>query len=162
YAVNVVFWDQFDYLAGLRDGAGVWQLFSWQHGPHRMGLGYLFIAALYRLSGWDERAQSFATGALFLLALALALALRRRAAGPLTWTDCCIPALLLTTAQFEVFIGTPNAAHGPIPLLLVLAAPFVWLVRNGGWRALAGGVLALCAAFTGFAIFLLPGLFALF
>ncbi len=162
HAVNVLFWDQWDYLQGLRRHVGLWDLFSWIHGPHRMGLGYLFIAAVYRASGWDNRAEAFATAGLFVVTLALALILKHRAVSPLTWADACIPALVLTTAQFEVFIGTPNAAHGPLPLFLVVLSPFLWLVPRGPLRALLGGALVLCAAFTGFAIFLVPGLIALF
>lgn len=162
HAVNILFWDQFDYLRGLREHAGAWQLFSWTHGPHRMGLGYFFIAAVYGASGWDERVEAFATVGLMMLASAVALLLAKRIRGRLSPLDACIPALVLTTAQFEIFIGTPNAAHGPIPLLLALLAPLLWLVRSAPLRALLGGALAFCAAFTGFALFLVPLLAALF
>lgn len=162
YAVNVLFWDQWDYLQGLRNHASAWELFSWIHGPHRMGLGYLFIAAVYGASAWDDRADAFATGAVFLFIMALALLLKRRVVGRLTWMDAVIPGLVLTTAQFELFIGTPNAAHGSLPLLLVVVSPFLWLRRAGPLRALLGGLLSFCAAFTGFAIFLVPGLAMLF
>ena len=162
YAVNVLFWDQWDYLQGLRHGAGAWQLFSWIHGPHRMGLGYLFIAAVYGISGWDDRAEAFATGGLFVVILGLILLLKRRIAGRFTWMDACIPPLLFTTAQFEIFIGTPNAAHGPVPLLLVVLSPFLWFLRAGPTRSFLGGLLAFSAAFTGSAMFLIPGMVALF
>ncbi|MGE5048695.1 MAG: hypothetical protein ACM3PC_09020 [Deltaproteobacteria bacterium] len=162
YAVNVLFWDQWVYLTALREHRGPWELFSWIHGPHRMGLGYLFIEAVFAASRWDDRAEAFATFGVFLVILALALLLKRRTAGPLHWTDACIPALVLTTAQFEVFIGTPNAAHGPLPLFLVVLSPFLWFVPGGPLRAVLGGVLAVCAAFTGFAILLVPCLSAVF
>ncbi len=162
HAVNVIFWDEWDYLQPLRQGASPWTLFSWQHGPHRMGLGYLFIAAVYRLSGWDDRVEAFATGAVFVLAVPLALVLKARVVGRVTRLDCCVPALLLTTAQYELFVGAVNAAHGPIPLLLVLLSPFCWLVQQRALRALLGGTLALCAAFTGFALFIIAPLAVLF
>jgi hypothetical protein len=96
-----------------------------------MGLGYLFIEAVFAASGWDNRAEAFATWALYLVILALALRLRRHIDGGLVALDACIPALILATAQYEVLIGTPNPAHGPIPLLLVILAPFCWVVRSG-------------------------------
>jgi hypothetical protein len=37
-----------------------------------MGLGYLFIEAVYRATGWDTRMEAFATAGLFLVILALA------------------------------------------------------------------------------------------
>src|SRR5437867_2674124 len=110
-AVNVLFWDEWDYLQPLRDQFSAWRLFSWQHGPHRMGLGYFFIAAVYGASGWDGRVEAFATGVVFVLITALALVLKRVVVGRFTWLDICIPALLLTTAQFELFIGTPRTAR---------------------------------------------------
>jgi hypothetical protein len=162
YAVNVLFWDQWVFLTALREHRGPWELFSWLHGPHRMGLGYFFIEPVFAASRWDTRAEAFATFGLFLVILALALLLKRRIAGPIRWTDACIPALVLTTAQFEVFIGTPNAAHGPLPLFLVVLSPFLWFVPAGPLRAALGGVLAVCAAFTGFALLLVPCLAAVF
>jgi hypothetical protein len=162
YAVNVLFWDEYDFLRALRVHATPWELFSWIHGPHRMGLGFFFIGPVFALSRWDSRAEAFATGGLFLVILALTLFLKRRAVGRFSVCDACIPALVLTTAQFEAFIGTPNPAHGPIPLLLVVVAPLCWLVGSGPLRALLAGVVALAAAFTGFALFLVPLLAALF
>ena len=162
HAVNLLFWDQFDFLTGLREHAGQWKLFSWIHGPCRLGLGYLFIEGVYAASGWDTRFEGFATGGLSLVTLGLALVLKTRVLGPLTWLDICLPAVLLTRSQYEIFVGTPNAAHGPIPLLLVVLAPFCWLVRSAPLRAAMAGVLAFFAAFTGFAIFLVPCLVAMF
>jgi hypothetical protein len=160
--VNVLFWDEYDFLRALRVHATPWELFSWIHGPHRMGLGFFFIGPVFALSRWDSRAEAFATGGLFLVILALTLFLKRRAVGRFSVCDACIPALVLTTAQFEAFIGTPNPAHGPIPLLLVVVAPLCWLVGSGPLRALLAAVVALAAAFTGFALFLVPLLAALF
>jgi hypothetical protein len=162
YAVDVLFWDQWDFLAGLREGASPWQLFSWIHGPIRMGLGYLFIAAVYRLSGWNDRTLAFAIAGVLVAACLGALLLKRRISGRLSILDVCIPALILTTAQFEAFIGTPNPAHGSLPLLMVVLAPFLWLIGYGPLRALLGGALAFCAAYTGFGVFLPPCLAALF
>jgi len=162
HAVNILFWDQFDFLTGLREHVGPWKLFSWIHGPCRLGLGYLFVQGVYAVSGWDVRFEAFATGGLSLVTLGLVLWLRVRVLGALTWLDVSLPALVLSRSQFEIFVGTPDAAHGPIPLLLVVLAPFCWLVRNGALRAVLAAVLAFFAAFTGFAIFLVPGLVAMF
>ena len=162
YAVNILFWDEYDFLRALRIHASPWQLFSWIHGPHRMGLGFFFIGPVFAASRWDSRVEAFATGGVFLVILALALYLKRRVTGRFSVLDACIPALILTTAQFEMFIGTLNPAHGPIPLLLVTVAPFCWLIERRFLRAALGGALALAAAFTGFALFLVPLLATLF
>jgi len=162
YSVNILFWDEYDFLQALRAHAGPWELFSWIHGPHRMGLGFFFIGPIFALSSWDNRAEAFATGGILVVVVAIALFLKRRLTGRFSVFDACIPALILTTAQFEMFVGTPNPAHGPIPLLLVVMTPICWLVSGGPLRAALGGAIALAAAFTGFALFLVPLLAGLF
>ena len=43
YAVNIFFSDQWDFNdATLFQKHSIWQMFTWQHGPHRQGLGALF------------------------------------------------------------------------------------------------------------------------
>src|ERR671925_2294797 len=43
YAVNIFFSDQWDFNdATLFQKHTIWQMFAWQHGPHRQGLGALF------------------------------------------------------------------------------------------------------------------------
>ena len=67
YAVNILYWDQWDFLRGLFDGADLWSLFRWQHGPQRQGLGNLIIAVLYSATGWDGRVDAAATAVVMLL-----------------------------------------------------------------------------------------------
>jgi hypothetical protein len=162
HAVNVLFYDQFDFLQPLMHGAGQWRLFSLQHGPIRLGLGSLFIEAVYRLSRWDTRVEGFATAGIYFVSVGVALLLKRRAVGPLTWMDLIIPALILSRSQWEILVVTPDAAHGPIPLLLILAAPFCWEIRNAALRVAAWAALAFACAFTGFALLFVPCLAALF
>ena len=52
-AVNLLFEDQWDFLAPLFEGKGPWACFFWQHGPHRQGLGGLIDWFLYRAADWD-------------------------------------------------------------------------------------------------------------
>jgi len=119
-------------------------------------------ASAYTASNWDTRVEAFAIAGLYLAALALALILKNKAVGSLTLLDVCIPALLFSRTQFEIFVGTPDAAHGPIPLLLVVASPFLWLIRAVPLRVALAGLLSFAAAFTGFGILLIPGMTTLF
>src|SRR5215211_6693108 len=43
YAVNLLFYDQWDFYNPLFREQGLWDLFSYQHGPHRQGLGEIVI-----------------------------------------------------------------------------------------------------------------------
>src|SRR6266478_4983604 len=61
-AVNVIYWDEWDFLGGLFEDRGWWELFTWQHGPHREGLGYAVIKICAALSSWDTRFEAFVVG----------------------------------------------------------------------------------------------------
>jgi hypothetical protein len=163
FAVDVLFWDQWDFWGGLFQGAGPWTLWRWQHGPHRQGLGGLVIALTAWLSGWNARAEVFVSGAIVLLATVAALALVRRERGRWATTDAVLPILFLSLSQYEMFAGTPNPAHGPLPLLLVMC--FALGVRMARpWQGLAVLIaIDLMATHTGFGIFLgfaVPVIFA--
>ena len=42
YAVNIFFWDEWDLKAvTLFQKNSLWQMFNWQHGWHRLGIGAL-------------------------------------------------------------------------------------------------------------------------
>jgi hypothetical protein len=96
HAVNILFWDQWDYGTGLFEGAGPWTLFRWQHGPQREGLGYLVIQAVAALSGWDSRAEAFAQAGLLLVGACLALWLKRVLLGRWSWLHVFIPIAVLS------------------------------------------------------------------
>ncbi|HVI93309.1 MAG TPA: hypothetical protein VM753_04850 [Anaeromyxobacter sp.] len=120
YAVNVLYWDQWDFWNPLFRGAGAWEVFRWEHTPHRQGVGGLLIAAVARASGWDVRAETAVAIALVTLAAVTALLIARRLRGHWVARDAVIPLLVLTFSQWELFAGTPNLAHGPVPLLLIM------------------------------------------
>lgn len=155
YAVNVFFMDQWDFNdATLFQRHSLWEMFRWQHGPHRMGLGALLAYLLEPSFAWSSRADSFLAGILIIAAAACALELKRRLFGPLTVFDVCIPLIFLTPLQFEAVFITANLAQGPLPLLLVLIYCLAWtaspLVLRYGLIALINFV----AIHTGYCFFL--------
>ena len=93
YAVNILYWDQWDFLRGLFDGADLWSLFRWQHGPQRQGLGNLIIAVLYSATGWDGRVDAAATAVVMLLSTIAGLWLVKRLCGPLRPWDVVVPLI---------------------------------------------------------------------
>ena len=151
YSVNILFWDQWAFYTPLFKGAGLWRLFTWPHGPHRQGVGYLVIKAVAELTGWNTRAEVFAMGG--ILCLALALLLRWRLFGRPAWTDILLPLIFLTPIQIEVYVGTPNPAHGIVPLCLLMGYGLSWTVTHRFLRyGLVLGVNFL-SIFTGFGLF---------
>ena len=73
-AVNVIYWDEWDFLGGLFEDRGWWDLFTWLHGPHREGLGYAVIKICALLSSWDTRFEAFVVGGITVASAVVAVA----------------------------------------------------------------------------------------
>ncbi|HEX4385570.1 MAG TPA: hypothetical protein VH083_21565, partial [Myxococcales bacterium] len=162
YAVNMMFWDQWGLWDGMFSGAGAWRLFTWQLGPHREGLGYLVIKLTAIASDWDTKTEAYVIGVLFLLSTALALAIKWRLTRRWSIFDVCIPLIILTLGNVEAYAGTTNPAHGPVPLLLILAIVLGRLLPLGFARAALTLVLQLFVVFSGFGLLFGPVGCALF
>ncbi len=156
YATNLLYWDQWDFYNGLFDSAPLWDLFRWQHGPHRMGLGYLLIAWYAPATNWDTRADSWAIFGSLCLAAALALALKAKLFGRLDPADAVIPPLFLGLGSWEHFVVTPNPSLAALPVLLEVSFAFALVAGAGPRRDTLLACLAAVAVYTGFALFLAP------
>ena len=154
YTVNIVYWDQWDFLQGLFDGSGLWTLFRWQHGPQRQGLGNLLIAILYPATGWNGRVDAAAAAVVMLLATAAGLWLIKRLCGPLRPWDVVVPLIFLTTLSSETYVVAPNLAHGPLPALLLMAYALALTISAPVKRCVALVLLNFFAVNTGFTLFL--------
>src|SRR5579863_5195745 len=131
YAVNIFFSDQWEFNdATLFQKHSLWQMFSWQHGPHRQGLGALFAKLVDPLFDWNSRTESFIVGGVVVIATVCALWLKTRLFGRLSVFDVAIPAIFFTRGQWETLILTPNFAHGSFPLLLLVLYCLAWTVQR--------------------------------
>jgi len=160
-AVDLLFYDQIELYEAFLDDPSAWDLFHWQHGPHRQGLPFLGTWLLARLTDWNARADAFSVFAWVVVSTGLALALRRRLFGPFVATDVAIPLLLLTPAQYGIFLHAPNASHCAGPIALLLLTCHALLIRDRATRYATLVVLDFFLIHTGFAIFagaLVPGL----
>lgn len=163
HAVNLLYWDQFALYEAFKGDPSAWEVFRWQHGPHRQGVPFLLTWALAGLTHWNTRADAFLVGAFVLAATAAALWLRVRLFGRLRLGDVAIPLLLLTPAQYGIFIHTPNASHGAGPLFLLLLYALAFTLRGRTARLVALLVLDFLLIHTGFGVFvgaLTPLIFA--
>jgi hypothetical protein len=154
YTVNIIYWDQWDFLQGLMDGADTWTLFRWQHGPQRQGLGQLIIAVLYPATGWNGRADAAASAFVMVLAAAAGLWLVKRLYGRLTPWDVVVPLLFLTTSSAETYAAVPNVAHGPLPALLLVLYALALTIRSHPLRCTAIAVVNFFCVNTGFTLLL--------
>jgi hypothetical protein len=154
YAVDLIYWDQWDFLQGLFDGADAWTLFRWQHGPQRQGIGNLIHAALYAATGWNTRADAAASAVMLLLAAAGALWLVKRVSGSLSPWDVVVPLIFLTTSSAETYFVAPNLAHGPVPALLLVGYGLALTVPSHSTRCLLLVIVNFFAVNTGFTLLL--------
>ena len=155
YAVNMFFSDQWDFNdATLFEKHSLWEMFRWQHGPHRQGMGALisyFVEPHFR---WNSRTESFCIGGLIVIAAACAMWLKKRITGTLTYFDVCIPLIFFTPLQFGQIFVVANWAHGPLPLFLIILYCLAWTIPRVSWRY--GLVLAInfVTIYTGFGLFI--------
>src|ERR1700730_11911387 len=102
YAVNIFFSDQWDFNdATLFHKHLVCQIFRWQVGPHRQGLGGLFEKLIEPHFRWNTRIESFVVGGVVVIAALCALYLKKRLYGHFSASDVLIPAVFLIPAQYE-------------------------------------------------------------
>jgi hypothetical protein len=156
HAVNILYWDQWEFYTPLFEGRSLWTNFTWLHGPQRQGLGQLILLALAEWSGWNVRAEAFAIGVISCLAMVAALWLKRRLFGEWTAADIAIPLLVLTLCQFQIYLGASNVAYGALPCLLLFLYCLAWsrAPHPMAYAAIAG--LHFLLAFTGFGLFAAP------
>jgi len=142
------------FYSPLFDYKNLWQLFSWQHGPHREGIGLIVTAILANATYWNSRVDAFAAGVILIMALLCALVLKLRLFGSITIADITIPFIFLTLFQYEALVVVPNLSYGIFPLFLVMLYCLTLLLDNQIKRYLILLVLNFLLIFTGFGMFM--------
>ncbi len=152
-AVNIFYNDQWDfYDATLFQKHPLWEIFRWQYGPHRLGLGPLISKLLEPYFRWNSRGEAFLATAIVAAAAVAALYLKTRLWGRLRWFDLAIPLIFFTPAQFESLWITPNLAHGPLPLLLIVLYCLALTCESTVTRYTLALILNFVAIYTGFGL----------
>jgi len=159
YSVNIIFWDQWDFYTPLFNHASVWRIFTWQHGPHREGIGLVFDKFVLESTRWNSRAEAlFMVGALFAAGI-VALRLKQKVFGSpgyrdLDYSDIAIPWLFLSFAQMEALVGEANPSYSAIPELLIGLYCLAWMLTKPTARYAAVLVLNFLLIYTGFGFFM--------
>ncbi len=156
-AVNILFWDPWDFDdATLFQQHSVWEMFSWQHGWHRQGLGALMQRAIEPWIHWNGRSEAFLLGGLIVVVAILALLLKVRLYGSIDYSDVIIPLLFLTPLQYETLLWSPNPSQGSLPLFLMFLYSFGWLIRPYHWKYGCVLLVNFFLIYSGFGIFIGP------
>jgi hypothetical protein len=165
YAVNIFFSDQWDFNdATLFQRHSIWQIFRWQVGPHRQGVGGLFEKLIEPHFRWNTRIESFIVGGIVVAAALCALWLKKRLYGRFSVSDVLIPAVFFIPGQFETLFVTANFAHGPFPLLLMMLYCLAWTCSDNRIRYGLVLIINVVTIYTGFGLllgFITPILFVL-
>lgn len=157
YSANVFLWDQWDFLTPFfRGNPGVFELFTWQHGPHREGIGLLLDKLLYPATRWNARVDSFTVAVCIFGAMILALLLKRRLFGRFNYSDIAIPLLFLNLNQAEVLLGAPNPSYSGFPLLLMMLYCHALLLHDRVLKYMFLLLLNFLLIYTGFGLFMGP------
>ena len=129
-------------------------IFRWQYGPHRLGRALLVSELLEPYFRWNSRGEAFLATAIVAVAAATALYLKTRLWGRLCWFDLAIPLIFFTPAQFESLWITPDLAHGPLPVLLIVLYCLALTCEAAATRYTLALVLNFVAVYTGFGLFI--------
>lgn len=154
HAVNILFFDQWDFLSPLFENPTAWEMFTRQHGPHRQGLGLFVSKAVGIATDWNTRAECFTIGFILILVTLLALLLKKRLFGKLTVWDVLIPSITLSFTQIEAASMNPNPAHGALPILMVVISGLLLTLENKYIRYFGLVFITFFATYTGFGFFL--------
>jgi hypothetical protein len=154
HAVNVLFWDQWDFYKPMFENQGWWDTFSRQHGPHREGLGLVLTRMIANASGWNSRWDAFAACLIMMAAAAMAMLLAARfglCGRPVLLA--AVPLLFTNTHQYEIYTGAVNLSYAAVPLALLMAYCLSWFALDRAWRLAAITALTFLLIFTGFGLF---------
>jgi hypothetical protein len=154
YAVDLLYFDEWDVWEGMFKQADVWTLWRFQWGPQRQGLAQWIMATVAWAFDWNIRAEAFTATVIIVLATAVGLAMARSLRGRWSASDCLIPIALLSVSLVSVATVVPNLSHGPLPMLLVMTCAYFAQARNERTRAIGIAVTLAISIQTGFAWFL--------
>lgn len=130
YSVNILYFDQWAFYSPLFNYENLWQLFTWQHGPHRQGIGLILTKFLADSTRWNTKIDSLATVALLSIAMILAFVLKHKLWRSFTLWDLIIPFLFLTLFQYEAIVVVANLSYGAFPIVMVMLYSLILLMPN--------------------------------
>lgn len=153
--VNLLYYDEWDlYRKFIPHADSSWlELFLYQPGPHRQGIGYILMQWIAAASDWNTRAMSFAVAAFTIAIALLALALKQRLFGNFAWSDIIIPLLFLAPIQYEIFLGAANLPTTSLPIFMVMLYALAWTIEEIPWRYLSILVLNFVLIYCGYGFF---------
>ncbi len=106
--------------------------------------------------------DSFIVGASIFAAMLLALRLKCKLFGALSYSDVSIPVIFLTLQQSEIVVGAANPASAGLPLLLMMLYCLILLGRNQWLKYSLILALNFLLIYTGYGLFMGAATIAVF
>jgi len=150
FTVEILYYQQLDFYDAYFQKLSWAQIFRFQHGEHRLGVGGILQAIVLDASSWRNSAVSYSIVTVLLLAALSVLFLKRRMSGRLEIIDGALPILFLTSNQYETIVIAPSLAAQALPLLLISVFPLILFVQRRSLCYLSLSVLAFLSIFTGY------------
>lgn len=155
---NGLFFEDSWHLVDVSSGdTSLWEGFTYQHGPHRMGVAFLLYRAMAATHLEYAFIHAFFQGIGWVLSGALALFIVWRERGHFIWADALIPVVFLHPGLLPSTIMLPYI-HG-FTVLFTLTLISLMYVRSEVWRTGLTLWILFWSAFTFNAILIVPVFF---
>jgi hypothetical protein len=153
YAVNMMFLDAWNFYRVFFENKGWWDIFTFQHGPHRQGITFFATALHAHHSDWNVRWDAFAVSFTVIAAAALGAWLLIKSGVSRGFALAAAGVMILNIRQYEIFTASPNLSPQAAPLLFLMAIGLCWRVPSPALRLPLLAVLTFNAIFTGYGLF---------
>jgi hypothetical protein len=151
FLVDIPFVDQYYIYKGFVENRSLNDLFFWQHGMHRQGVGGILQKIVLDVFAWDNHAVSYLVVIILILALATAVFISRKLfCFATSAADVALPLIFLTTNQYETLVSGMNIAAQSLPMLLTIIAAALLFIKKSLYRTPLLALISGISLFTGF------------
>ncbi|MDX6767241.1 MAG: hypothetical protein SFU85_10675 [Candidatus Methylacidiphilales bacterium] len=154
HAVNMLFWDQWDFYLPLFKNLSWWDFFLLQHGPHRQGIAFVLMGELIPLFGWNSRVDAWVVFAWMTLAALGGVYLARLCGVGALWAWLAGGLFFFNLRMFEIYLSAANPSLASAPLCLIVMAGCCWFLPSTGLRLSLLALLGFHLVFSGFGLFM--------
>lgn len=165
YSVNILFYDHWDLYNAFFNNHDLLDLYLWQHGPHRQGIGFVLTKYIDEISDWDTLWISNTIGVLVVLSMSIYLVLKKKLFGKICLYDLVIVLIMLTPTQYGIFANTPNLSHGSMPIFIISLFCLSLFINSVSIKVTTLSILNFLIIYSGFGLLfglITPIIFVLF
>lgn len=154
-SVNLLFFDQWELYEQFINNPSLLDLFRFQFGPHRQGLGYIITYFLALTSHWNIKTETFAMSLIQLLTCLTFLLIKKKLFKRYQLSDIIIPISVLGIKYYESFVVVPNMSLAVLPIFFLSIASLLLTLKTPIRFPLLG-TLAFFMMFSGFGFTIVP------